>query len=282
MRLSFSSLFNFNFMTSKFTFSKQIHFFLFAIIFTLISSCENDKPLFISLDQEIELGRQLDSAITADPQQYPVLDPEQYPDAYNYLENIFTKILNSGEVRYKEEFPWQIKIIEDDSTLNAFAAPGGFIYVYTGLIKYLDKEDDLVGVLGHEIAHADLRHSARNIEKQYGLSIVLSVILGENAKMLGDIAVGLVGLKFSRDFETEADRESVEYLSGTNYNCAAASSFFQKLTELGQTGNVPEFLSTHPNPPDRVENITEKAQEVGCSTDPLNPASYQDFKNMLP
>lgn len=269
-------------MCRKFTSSKQVHFFLFALVFIIISSCETDKPLFISLEQEVQLGRQLDSAITADPQQYPVLDPEQYPDAYHYLENIFTKILNSGEVRYKEEFPWQIKIIENDSTLNAFAAPGGFIYVYTGLIKYLDKEDDLAGVLAHEIAHADLRHSARMIERQYGISIVLSIILGENAQKLGEIAVGLVGLEFSRDFETEADRESVEYLSGTNYNCAAARSFFQKLTELGQTGNVPEFLSTHPNPPDRVENITEKAQQVGCSTDPLNPASYQDFKNMLP
>lgn len=270
-------------MIRKFIFPRPAYyFFIFAVIFTISSSCDSDKPLFISLEQEIELGRQLDSAITADPQQYPVLDPAQYPEAYNYLQNIFNRILNSGEVRYKEEFPWQIKIIHDDSTLNAFAAPGGYTYMYTGLIKYLDNEDDLAGVLGHEIAHADLRHSARNIERQYGLSVVLSVILGQNAEMLGEIAVGLAGLSFSRNFETEADRESVEYLSGTDYNCAAARSFFQKLTDEGQGGGVPEFLSTHPNPPDRIENITNKAQEVGCSTDPLNPATYQDFKNMLP
>lgn len=270
-------------MIKKFISPKHAYFFfIFAVVFMINSSCDSDKPLFISLDQEIQLGRQLDSAITADPQQYPVLDPEQYSEAYDYLDGIFKDILNSGEVRYKEEFPWQIKIIHDDSTLNAFAAPGGFTYMYTGLIKYLDTEDDLAGVLGHEIAHADLRHSARNIEKQYGLSVVLSVILGQNAEVLGEIAVGLAGLGFSREFETEADLESVEYLSGTDYNCAAARSFFQKLEESGQGSGVPEFLSTHPKPANRYENISEKAQEVGCSTEPLNPASYQDFKNMLP
>lgn len=266
----------------KFIRLKQTYLLSAFIAFLLFASCDRDKPLFISLNQEIQLGEQLDSTILADPQQFPILNMTQHADAYNYLENIFSKIINSGQVRYAQEFPWEIKIIQDDSTLNAFATPGGYIYVYTGLIKYLDNEDDLMGVLGHEVAHADLRHSARALERQYGVSVLLSVLLGQDAAQLAQIATGLVGLKFSRDFESEADDQSVVYLSETNYNCAGARSFFQKLTDAGQGGGVPEFLSTHPNPPDRVENITEKAQEVGCSTDPLNPASYQDFKNMLP
>lgn len=262
--------------------SKQSHFFLAFITFLLFASCERDKPLFISLNQEIQLGEQLDSTILADPQQFPILDRAQYPDAYNYLENMFSKIISSGKVRYAQEFPWEIKIIQDDSTLNAFATPGGYIYVYTGLIKYLDQEDDLMGVLGHEVAHADLRHSARSLERQYGVSVLLSVLLGQDAAQLAQIATGLVGLKFSREFEAEADDQSVVYLAETEYNCAGASSFFQKLINTGQAGGQPEFLSTHPNPGNRVEDIRQKAQEVGCSTDPLNPSSYQDFKNMLP
>lgn len=269
-------------MIKRNTIFHHICFFLVGFSFFFISSCGSDKPLFISLEQEKRLGEQLDSAIMADPEQYPVLDRSQYPDAYNYLQGIFSKIINSGEVRYEDEFPWEIKIVQNDTTLNAFATPGGYIYVYTGLIKYLDKEDDLTGVLGHEVAHADLRHSARALERQYGIDLLLSVILGEDVSQLTQIATGLVNLKFSRNFESEADDQSVVYLSETNYNCAGASSFFQKLTEEGQAGRVPAFLSTHPNPPDRVENITEKAAEVGCSTNPLNPSSYQDFKNMLP
>ncbi|MEO0333055.1 MAG: M48 family metalloprotease, partial [Bacteroidota bacterium] len=195
-------------------------------------------------------------------------------------------ILDSEEVAYRETFPWQIRIIQNDSTLNAFAAPGGFVYVYTGLIKYLDSEDDLAGVLGHEIAHADLRHSMRNIQRQYGISILLSLLLGENSSQLTQIAAqlasGVAGLSFSREFEREADEASVEYLSQTAYNCAGARSFFQKLTEDGKTTGIPTFLSTHPNPNNRFENITQKANEINCSTQPLNPPSYQDFQQMLP
>nr|WKN34325.1 M48 family metallopeptidase [Tunicatimonas sp. TK19036] len=255
-------------------------------LFFLAACDKNNNPQVFSLNQEIQLGQQLDSTIESDPQQYPVLDPVEYADAYDYLENIFMAILNSGEVSYRDEFPWQIKIIQDDGTLNAFAAPGGYVYVYTGLIKYLDSEDDLAGVLGHEIGHADLRHSARNIQRQYGLSILLSVLVGENSgqltQMAAQLASGAAGLAFSREFETEADEKSVEYLAPTPYNCAGAGSFFQKLTEDGQSSGVPEFLSTHPNPDDRLENINEKAQEVGCSTDPYNPPSWVDFQQMLP
>ncbi|MDF9798439.1 putative Zn-dependent protease [Catalinimonas alkaloidigena] len=268
-------------MNNKFSF----RFFFYAIscsLFIAFSSCEEDSALFISPEQQIELGRQLDSTIMASPGEYPVLDASEYPEAYDYLEGIFDEILRSNAVRY-EEFPWQIRIIEGDETLNAFAAPGGFAYVYTGLIKYLDSEDDLAGVLGHEIAHADLEHSARQMERQYGASLLLSIVLGDGtAQQLGQIATGLVGLKFSRNFERNADEKSVEYLSDTRYNCAAARSFFQKLEEEGQAGGTPEFLSTHPDPGSRVENITEKANAVGCDTDPLDPASYDDFKAMLP
>lgn len=268
-------------MNSKFSFRP----FIYAIscsLFFAFASCEEDSAIFISPNQQIELGRQLDSTIMASPGEYPVLDESEYPEAYDYLEGIFDEILSSDAVRYKE-FPWQIRIIEDDETLNAFAAPGGFVYVYTGLIKYLEQEDDLVGVLGHEIAHADLEHSARQMERQQGLSILISIALGEGtAQQLSQVAAGLLSLEFSKNFETSADEKSVEYLSDTRYNCAAARSFFQKLIDEGQTGNQPEFLSTHPNPDNRVENITEKANEVGCDTDPLNPPSYQDFKAMLP
>ncbi|MEM6845962.1 MAG: M48 family metalloprotease [Bacteroidota bacterium] len=257
-----------------------------VLFFTLTSCDENDNLQVFSLDQEIQLGQQLDSSIMSNPEEYPVLDSVQCNDAYNYLENIFFGILDSEEVAYREQFPWQIRIIQNDSTLNAFAAPGGYVYVYTGLIKYLDSEDDLAGVLGHEIAHADLRHSMRNIQRQYGINILLSLLLGDDANQLTQIAAqlaaGAAGLSFSREFEREADAASVEYLSQTPYNCAGARSFFQKLTEDGKTSGIPTFLSTHPNPSNRFENITQKANAIGCSTQPFNPPSYQDFQQMLP
>ena len=229
---------------------------------------------------------QFDSTILASPDEYPILSEEEYPEANAYIRRIFNEIVASNAVKHRDDFDWQIRLIENDSVLNAFATPGGYAYVYTGLIKYLDQEDDLAGVLGHEIAHADEEHSARNIERAYGIDVVLSILLGENSSELTRIvtnsATGLLSLQYGRGLETEADERSVAYLADTDYNCAGASSFFQKLTEEGQTGGTPEFLSTHPNPDNRVENILQTSDEIGCSTQPLNPASYGDFKRMLP
>lgn len=196
------------------------------------------------------------------------------------------EILNKGDLAYRNEFVWEVSIIDDD-VLNAFATPGGYIYVYTGLIKFLDEPDDLAGVMGHEIAHADLRHTSRNLQQSYGVQILLSVILGNDAGQLsqiaGQIAGTAAGLSFSRDFESEADDRAVEYNANTIYACDGVKNFFQKLIDAGQTSGTPEFLSTHPNPPNRVEDITAKAQELSCSTALSGDTDgYQAFKNSLP
>ncbi len=243
-------------------------------------------PLFIGIQQQKELGRQFDSTIVASPNEYPILSESEYPEANAYIQDIFNEILKSDAIEHRDEFDWKIRIIYNDSVLNAFATPGGYAYMYTGLIKYLDQEDDLAGVLGHEVAHAAEEHSARNIERTYTISVLLDILSGGDesnnlGKIVADIAAGADQLRYGRGLETEADEKSVEYLADTKYNCAGASSFFEKLGAEGGP-RQPEFLSTHPNPGNRVENITQTATDIGCSTQALNPASYDDFKRMLP
>jgi predicted Zn-dependent protease len=260
---------------------------LFILLTIIGSSCNKDgNPLFISVEDDKQLGLQVSQEIESNPTEYPLLDEATHPAAYNYLNNMRNEILNSGKVRYRDEFVWQMKIIHDDDVLNAFATPGGYIYVYTGLIKYLDKADDLAGVLGHEIAHSDRRHSTQQLERVYGIQMLLSVVLGRDPGQIQQIAAALAGnlavLRFSRAAESEADEYSVEYLAETPYQCNGAFSFFQKLIDSKQAGRTPTFLSTHPDPEDRIGEINAKAQEIGCSIVPLDPPSYQDFKNSLP
>lgn len=261
--------------------------FYLLIVLLLFSGCDkNNDPVIFSYDQDKKLGEQVSDEIASNPDEYPVLDNAEYEQAYNYLENLWMEILNSGKVEYRDEFDWQIKLIHNDSVLNAFATPGGYVYVYTGLIKYLDEEDDLAGVLGHEVAHADLRHSIKNLQAQYGAQLLLDIITGDNpdqvTKIASELAKGAASLKFSRKFESQADDKSVEFLAETRYRCNGAYSFFQKLIDEDKTGNTPEFLSTHPDPEDRVADINTKADEIGCDTTALAPDSYQDFKDMLP
>lgn len=263
---------------------------LFSIA-AAFQACKNDdddgptKILLFPISRDVSLGQEVKQEIFNTPQSYPLLDSVQYASAYSYIRGLKDSILNSGEVDYKDDFAWEVYIIQDDSTLNAFATPGGYLYFYTGLIKYLDNEDDLMGVMGHEIAHADKRHSVKQLQRQYGIDLLLSIALGSQPSQVGQILGGLAGnlgtLKFSRDAETEADEESVKYLAKTAYRCDGAATFFKKLSAAGSSGG-PVFLSTHPSPDDRVANITLKALELGCDTTYFAPSSYNTFVNSLP
>lgn len=256
---------------------------LFALpgcdVFQKIGSEAQNLNLF-PVEQDIALGQQVSQQIASDPEQFPILPENEYPEAYRYLRNLTQKILDAGHVPYRDEFAWEVHIIHDDSTLNAFATPGGYIYVYTGLIKFLDSEDQLAGVMGHEIAHAAQRHSTQQLTKIYGLEILRQLVTGNSQPgLLEQIAFSLAALKFSRNHETQADEYSVIYLCPTEYNAAGAAGFFKKME--GRP-SPPEFLSTHPNPGNRVAHIEAKARELGCQGTATNASAYARFKRMLP
>ncbi|MBN3035399.1 MAG: M48 family metalloprotease [Bacteroidales bacterium] len=253
----------------------------------LISCSKNDDGdntfNIFSVEDDIALGKQLRQEIEANPQEYPLLDKTQYAEAYSHIYRIRDAVLASGRMIHASKFEWEIYIIKDDEVLNAFCAPGGYIYFYTGLIKFLDHEAQCAGVMGHEMAHADRRHSTDQLTKAYGIQILLSIVLGNNPSMLAEIAAslaaGVATLAFSRDAEYEADEYSVKYLSETDYDPLGVGGFFQKLDEAPQ---LPEFLSTHPHPENRYDRINEVWQSLGSPTGEQFPNRYNQFINSLP
>ncbi len=251
----------------------------------VLDSCKknpDDNTINIfTISDDKTLGLQVKNEIFSNPSEYPILDSVQYAAAYTYLRGIVDKILEGGKVYYKDDFAWETYIIEDDEVLNAFCTPGGYMFVYTGLIKYLDAENELAGVMGHEIAHADRRHSTDAMTREYGLSVLISVALGNNPSQLANIAANLAQLKFSRNAESEADEYSVIYLCPTDYKANGASAFFQKLIDNGQGGGDFDWFSTHPSPDNRVESINIKWQDLGCSGSSTYDADYANFKNNL-
>jgi len=230
------------------------------------------------LDDDRQLGADLAAEIESDPETYPLLDRADYPEAYDHLERIRDEILASGEVSLADAFDWELHLIDDDETLNAFAAPGGYIYIYTGLIRFLDSEDAFAGVLAHEIAHADQRHTTQQLTRAYGISSLLALVLGEDPGLVPEIAAGLVQLSFSREHETESDNASVLYLCNTPYAANGAADFFEKL----EGAEIPEFLSTHPSSDHRVEDIDALALDLGCETTPTEDGAWEDFIASLP
>lgn len=264
---------------------KKILLLSFSLLFVafLGSSCKKGNGVNIfTVEQDKQFGAQLKAQIDSTPSQYPVLPYIGNEQAYNYLYAMRDEILASDAIQYRTKFNWELYIIQDDSTLNAFCAPGGYIYVYTGIAKFLEEADHLAGVLGHEIAHADRRHSTQQMTQTYGLEVLLSVIAGDDPGMLAQIAAGLTSLSFSRSHETDADDHSVEYLCDTQYASNGAAAFFQKLIDQGQAGGTPAFLSTHPDPGNRVQNINSGATELGCSTTLKPNAGWAAFQASLP
>ncbi len=261
--------------------------YLLTILLFIWSGCKKDDDVppdtsinFFSINDDIQLGKQLDQEILSNPDEYPILDEQQYPEAYAHLRRIRDSILNTGRVRFEDRFEWSVKIIHDDDVLNAFAAPGGYIYVYTGIIKFLDTEHEFAGVLGHEIAHADRRHSTDQLTTSSLKGVVVDLLLGDSS-VLGQVVAGLWNLKFSRKNEAEADEFSVIYLCPTAYQADGASAFFEKIVNAGGGGGA-TFLSTHPEPSDRVNDIKAKKEELMCDGNSTFDSRYEDFKNSLP
>lgn len=237
--------------------------------------------------KDIELGQQIDEEIRKSPGEYPILQGR--PDVKEYVAAIGRTILSSPLIEKRDRFAYEFEIINDDSTVNAFCTPGGYIYVYTGLLKFLDNEAALAGVIAHEIAHAERRHATRRMTSALGVQVVLAIALGENpselTELAGNLFAGLGLLVNSRSDETEADTYSIRYLLSTEYYPGGIRFFFEKVGAGRSGGALERLLSTHPLPKDRIQNADKVLREVGApqpESDNIFEDRYQRFKEKLP
>lgn len=266
---------------------KHLFKLLTIVLVVSLSSCEGKKLNIFTVQQDIDMGREVVEQILESPNEYPILDRSKNKEAYAYVEKIRDKILATGELKYADKYDWDVYIIDQD-VLNAFAVPGGTTFYYTGLLKYLDDEASLAGVMGHEFAHADKRHATTNMTKVYGYETLLNVVLGKDnntaVDIAKDLALGLGSLKFSRNNEYEADEYAVKYLYKTDYDARGVAYFFEKLEEEEESSSSSNWLvyfSTHPNPEDRIEKIYEHHKNLGGNEGNKFTSEYQEFKKLL-
>ena len=224
-------------------------------------------------EQEVQLGTEADQQISA---QYGIYDDAE---VQRYVEQIGDEVLQTSA--YTDEStpanvrstPFYFRVL-DSPVVNAFALPGGYIYVTRGLLAYLENEAQLAVVLGHEIGHVLGRHSseqaARSQLSQFGLlgAAVLGGVVGggqvaEGILNYGGQAAQLLTLKYGRGAEREADRAGVAYAEFAGYDAVQAARFFTALERLSENsgGSLPTFLSTHPDPGERARTIPELAAQ---------------------
>ena len=211
--------------------------------------------------QEIEMGRSADGQIVA---QYGIYDD---PDLAKYVDDLGQAMAADSE---RPNLPWTFRVL-DDPVINAFALPGGYIYVTRGILGHMGSEAELVSVLGHEIGHVTARHGVNRLSKQQlaGLGLGVGAILApEVARAVGDLAsagVQLMFLKYGRDDERQADSLGFRYANHIESNPRGFVEMFDMLGQSSQAAGgyrLPGYLSTHPAPEERRVTAEQWLREV--------------------
>ena len=215
--------------------------------------------MLMSEAQEIEMGKQYDPQV--------ISTFGQYQDD-QLLQFIQTKGDEMGKLSHRPHLQYHFRIL-DTPVINAFAVPGGYIYFTRGILAQFNNEAELMGVLGHEMGHITARHTVSNQSKQQLGQLILigGMIASEEFREFAGYAMQgmqLLFLKFSRDNEREADWIGVEYASKIQYDAQKMADFFKVLNKTNTAsddGGIPTFLSTHPDPGDRYNAVTQHAEQ---------------------
>lgn len=245
-----------------------------AVIVASVAACATNpatgkKQLaLISESQEIQMGRETDEQVVA---QMGLYDDQGLQE---YVAGIGHALAAKSE---RPDLPWAFRVV-DDPVVNAFALPGGFIYVTRGILAHMSSEAELAAVLGHEIGHVTARHSVNQLSKQQllGIGLLAGVVASPEAARYADLlqtGLGLLTLKFSRDDERQADELGLRYLVRGGYDPREMPRVFNMLGRVSEAakegGRVPGWLSTHPDPGAREELAAQAIRSADSSSGDL-------------
>jgi len=234
----------------------------------------HNELMLVSESQEIAMGQQYDSQVVATIGLYPD------PALQAYIQTIGKRLAATSE---RPNLPWTFRVV-DDPAVNAFAVPGGFVYVTRGILAHMNNEAQLGTVVGHEIGHVTARHTAAEMSKEQvaTLGLVVGSIASKQVAQYAGVAqqaLGVLFLKFSRDNENQADELGVRYSSRANFDSREMVNVMKVLDRLSATegGRLPEWLSTHPNPGNRVEHISSliSKQQTDFTGATINRDGYE-------
>ncbi len=267
-------------------------YLIIAFMPIMMLSCSDEGGVNLySVSDDVTIGSQIDSELKLENNkaQYPIYNNAEMQA---YLQDIVNEIAKSNSINYSEVFNYNVQIINDLNTVNAFATAGGYVYVYTGLLKFAQNKAELASVIAHEMAHNDRRHSTKRMTTEYGIGLLAQIVLGQSPAqweaILANIASNLGILKNSRDDEYEADKYAYMYLKDTKYYPAGMKYFFNRVLETEQSagGERPSsfqmLFATHPYSKDRVVAVEEfeKADNIPAPIDAtIFQTEYSAFKN---
>lgn len=238
--------------------------FLGAALLPAPSAAFSIAKYLVSESDEAKLGAEFDNQLRTDPaarKEYPlyVADTPEKQAFEAYVVNLAQATLAAIPKGQKPGYPFKFTLIDAD-VQNAFAVPGGYVYIYTGIIRTMRDESELAGVLGHEISHVTRHHYREAMVRQTGLSLLVQAVSGGNSNKIRALVAqsfgALASLKVSRDNEAEADVYGTRYTAATGHNPLGIAKYFGRVKGTGL-----EWLSTHPEPRNRVGEVQAQVRK---------------------
>ena len=259
-------------------------------LLALISGCETNpytgrsQLLMTSVADEMQMGAQAYSQVKKDPKVKLSQDPREVEPVKRVAARIIEAAKRSKYADMAKQFQWEVVVIKDDKTLNAFALPGGKIAVYTGIFPVAKTESGLAAVLGHEVVHALARHGGERMSEGELTNAALQVAgaalgAGGSSPMLSQAAMAALGagaqvgilLPFSRAHESEADYVGVLLAADAGYDPRESVHLWERMAQMSRGGGPTEFLSTHPGHETRIAQLQKwmpQAVEIYQSKQP--------------
>ena len=254
---------------------------LLGLFIMLTSGCETNpytgrsQLLMTSVAEEMQLGAQAYSQVKNDPKVKQSQDPREIEPVKRVAARIIEAAKRSKYAEMAKQFQWEVTVIKDDKTMNAFALPGGKIAVYTGIFPVAKTEAGLAAVLGHEVTHALARHGAERMSQGQLTNAALQVIgaaagasgmnpvlsQGAMAALGAGAQVGVL-LPFSRSHESEADYIGILLAADSGYDPRESVHLWERMEQLSGGGGPSEFLSTHPGHETRIAQLKKWMPEA--------------------
>lgn len=247
---------------------------------TVASGCETNpytgrsQLLMTSVPQEMQMGAQAYSQVKTDPKLRQSLDPREIEPVKRVAARIIEAARRSKYAEMAQQFQWEVIVIKDDKTMNAFALPGGKIAVYTGIFPVARTEAGLAAVLGHEVVHALARHGAERMSQgqltNAALQVAGAAVGSSDGGMMSQAAMAALGagaqvgvlLPFSRKHESEADYIGILLAADAGYDPRESVSLWERMGQLSGGGGPSEFMSTHPSNQTRVDQLKQWMPEA--------------------
>ena len=231
--------------------------------------------LMTSVEEEMQMGAQAYSQVKDDPKMKQSQDLREIEPVKRVTSRIVEAAKRSKYAEMAKQFQWEVTVIKDDKTMNAFALPGGKIAVYTGIFSVAKTEAGLAAVLGHEVTHALARHGAERMSQGQATNIGVQVLgaaagAGTGSAALGQATMAALGagaqvgvlLPFSRKHESEADYIGILLAADAGYDPRESVHLWERMEQLSDGGGPSEFLSTHPGHETRIEQLKKWMPEA--------------------